>query len=318
MKIDFNKEKILITGSYGMVGSALRKMLPKTANIISPLKSYDLRNEGAVFNIVSHYQPDYIIHLAAKVGGVKANSDYLGDFYTDNIRINTNVLRMAHEFKVKKVLSVLSTCVYPDRVMYPLTEDQIHNGPPHKSNYAYAYTKRMLDIQSKAYRDQYGDNFITAIPNNLYGEDDQFHLEKSHVIPAIIRKMYEAQLQNEHVELWGDGSPMREFTYSKDLAWILLFLLEHYDGKEPINVGNTEEYSIKFVAEYIADVLDFKNGIKWNSSKPNGQFRKPSSNKKFKDLLKTTGQKFAYTDLMSGLQDTCTWFLEHYPHIRGM
>ena len=136
----------------------------------------------------------------------------------------------------------------------------------------------MLDVQSRAYRQQHGCNFITAIPNNLFGEHDNFHLENSHVIPAIMRKMHEAKLNNENVVLWGDGSPLREFTYSKDLAEILLFLLEHYDKPEPINVGNTQEYSIREIAETIAEIVGFSGEIIWDTSKPMGQHRKPSNN----------------------------------------
>ena len=155
----------------------------------------------------------------------------LADFYTENMKINTNILHGAYTHNVTKVVSLLSTCVYPDKASYPLTEEQIHNGSPHKSNYAYAYAKRMLDIQSQAYHDQYGCNFVTAVPNNLYGEHDNFHLKDSHVIPAMIRKMYEAKETQTDVVLWGDGSPLREFTYSPDLAQILLFVLENYDKK---------------------------------------------------------------------------------------
>ena len=215
--------KILITGGTGMVGSAFEHIYPKRNIIICP-RTYDLRNSQHAQRVLQNIHPDAIIHLAAKVGGVKANMEYLGDFYRDNVLINTNVLEAARKFKVKKVVSLLSTCVYPDEVNYPLTEDQIHNGPPHPSNYAYAYAKRMLDIQSRAYRDQYGCNFITAIPNNLFGEHDNFDLENSHVLPAIIRKVYEAKLNGTNVSLWGDGSSLREFTYSRDLAEILLFL----------------------------------------------------------------------------------------------
>ena len=319
LNFDYNKERIMITGAHGMVGTALRKILPSASNIICPSRgALDLRNENKVNNYIKFFKPDYIIHLAAKVGGVKANSDCLGDFYTNNIRINTNLLHSAHEYDVEKVLSVLSTCVYPDNAHYPLTEDQIHNGPPHESNYAYAYAKRMLDIQSKAYRDQFGDNFITVVPNNLYGKEDHFDLENSHVIPAMMRKIYEATLQNEYVELWGTGEPLREFTYSDDLAEILLFLLENYDGREPINVGNPDERSIKFVAECLCHIFDFKYEIKWDITKPEGQFKKPSSNENFVKLLESVGQQFAYTDLESGLIDTCEWFLKTYPNLRGM
>ena len=163
------------------------------------------------------------------MGGLKANLNNLGSFYYENIIINSNVLEASRKFNVKKVVSLLSTCVYPDKITYPLTEEQIHNGKPHDSNYGYAYAKRMLDVQSQAYRDQYGCNFITAIPNNLFGENDNFDLENSHLIPAIIRKVHEAKMNNSDIILWGDGSPLREFTYSKDLAKIILFLLNNYD-----------------------------------------------------------------------------------------
>lgn len=319
LDMDYEKTRLMITGANGMIGFALRSLLPNTPNILCPPReALDLRNENKVYEYIRFFKPEYIIHLAAKVGGVKANSDYLADFYTDNIRINTNILQAAHDNGVKKVLSLLSTCIYPDDATYPLTEDQIHNGPPHSSNYAYAYAKRMLDIQSKAYRDQFGDNFITVVPNNLYGENDYFDLENSHVIPAMIRKIYEANLQGECPELWGDGTSLREFTYAKDLAEILLFVLEKYNDREPLNIGNTDEYSIKFIAKYIIDVFGFDHKIKWDISKPIGQLRKPSSNKKFTELLKNEGQRFAYTDIMSALQDVCEWFLKTYPNLRGI
>ena len=229
--------------------------------------------------------------------------------------MNTNVLYCSHKYKVKKVLSLLSTCIYPDKATYPLTEDQIHNGPPHESNYTYAYTKRMLDIQSKAYRQQFGDNFTTIVPNNLYGPEDNFDLNSSHVIPAIIRKIYEAKLNNSNVEMWGDGSALREFTFVNDLSNIILFMLESYNDKEPINVGNTNEYSIKFLVETISKILNFNNEIIWDITKPSGQLRKKSSGKKFRLIY---GTNFNYTKLEDGLEKTCEWFKENYPNIRGI
>jgi GDP-L-fucose synthase len=319
LNFDYDKVRIMITGAHGMVGSALRNLLPDKSNIICPPEgALDLRDEDKVNDYVKFFKPEYVIHLAARVGGVKANADHLADFYIDNIRMNTNVLHSAHENGVKKVISMLSTCVFPDDATYPLTEEQIHNGPPHSSNYTYAYTKRMLDIQSKGYWDQYGKKFISVIPNNLYGAHDNFDLEDSHVIPAMMRKIYEAGLQNEYAEMWGDGSPLREFTYTKDLAEILLFLLENYEDRDPINVGNPDERSIKYVAEHLADIFDFKYEIKWDTTKPSGQFRKPSSNEKFMKLLESVGQRFAYTDLETGLGETCEWFLKTYPNLRGM
>ena len=298
-----------------MVGSAFKEIETEHELIFVGSKEGDLRDPHATRFMMIEYRPAAVIHLAAKVGGIKANMDYLGDFYKDNILINTNVLEASRLYNVKKVISLLSTCIYPDKVSYPLTEDQIHNGPPHKSNYAYAYAKRMLDVQSRAYREQYGCNFITAVPNNLFGENDNFDLENSHVIPAMIRKMYEAKLKNESVTLWGDGSPLREFTYSKDLAEILLFLLEHYDEPQPINVGNTQEVSIKEVAQMIAEILEFRGEIIWDTTKPKGQLRKPSDNSK---LLELGWREEEYMNFRKALTETCKWVILNYPNIRGI
>ena len=298
-----------------MVGKAFSSIETEYEFISVGSRNYDLESWPDAQHMVETHAPDAIIHLAAKVGGVKSNMDYKGDFYKENMLINTHVLEAARLHGVNKVLSLLSTCVYPDKVIYPLTEDQIHNGTPHSSNYAYAYAKRMLDVQSRAYREQYGCNFITAVPNNLFGENDNFDLENSHVIPAIIRKMYEAKLNNEDVALWGDGSPLREFTYSRDLADILLFILEHYNESDPINVGNTQETSIKQAAETIADIVGFDGDIIWDTTKPMGQHRKPSNNSK---LLELGWREENYTDFEKALTDTCEWVILNYPNIRGV
>jgi len=304
---------ILVTGGSGMMGRALKNSIPDATFIESGM--YDLRNQLDANYLFLKEKPDYVIHLAAKVGGVKANSENLGSFYYDNIMINTNVLEAARKYKVKKVLSFLSTCIYPDQVVYPLTEDQIHLGPPHYSNYAYAYAKRMLDIQSQAYRDQYDCNFVTVVPNNLFGEHDNFDLENSHLVPAIIRKIYEAKEKNKDVVLWGDGKALREFTYSKDLAKIVLLLLDKYDEREPINVGNTKEYSVKKVAEIIADIMKFEGNIIWDTNKPKGQHKKPSDNSK---LLQLGWKESDYTPLEDALGNMCDWFIKKYPDLRGV
>ena len=306
-------KKILVTGGSGMVGSALKKILPEAIYVSS--KNFDLTSARHAYYMYKHHSPDYVIHLAAKVGGVKANSENLADFFASNVRINTNVLDYAKMFRVKKVVSLLSTCVYPDDVTYPLTEDQFHNGEPHPSNYGYAYAKRMLEVHSRALRDQYGCNFICAIPNNLYGENDAYDLEDSHVIPAITRKIWEAKQTGSKVVLWGDGSPLREFTYSEDLARTLLFLLENYDEKEPINVGNTQEFSIRQLAETVADILDYQGEIIWDTSKPAGQYKKPSDNSKLIELGWETSN---FTTLKEGLKKTCEWFTMNYPNVRGV
>jgi GDP-L-fucose synthase len=302
---------LTITGGTGMVGSAFKRVLPRA---YYPSRwDMDLLQPD-----VSFFAEDNIIHLAAKVGGIKANMSAMGDFYYQNEKINQNVLQAAKDHNAKKVVSLLSTCVYPDApyITYPLTEDQLHMGPPHSSNFGYAYAKRMVDVMSRAYRQQYGCNFITAIPNNLYGENDNFDLENSHVIPALMRKIWEAKInKNPFVECWGDGSPLREFTYSEDIAHILLFLLEHYDEPTPINIGNTDEYSIKEVVEMLCGFLEYDGEVVWNTDKPAGQHRKPSSNQKLLDL---GWDKAAYTPLTMGLKKTCEWFIIEYPNVRGV
>jgi GDP-L-fucose synthase len=306
-------ETILITGGTGMVGSSFRNILPGAIYISS--SEVDLRDSHSAKKMLESHNPDSIIHLAAKVGGVKGNTDYIADFYSDNILINTNILNAAHSFGVRKVVSLLSTCIYPDNVNYPLTEDQIHNGEPHPSNFGYAYAKRMLEVQSRAYRQQYGHNFICAVPNNLYGENDNFDLENSHVIPALIRKIWEAKTKSKpSVEVWGSGKPLREFTYSKDIAEILFFLLENYNNPEPINIGNTEESSIREVVEILCDILEYDGKIEWNTTMPEGQFRKPSSNKR---LLELGWKEKDYTPLKEGLKNMCDWFIMNYPNVRG-
>ncbi|HAI39125.1 MAG TPA: GDP-L-fucose synthase, partial [Maribacter sp.] len=186
MDKDLMRKQIVVTGGTGMLGHALRNVLHTGIYLSS--KDGDLRDKRQTEAIFEKYKPEIVIHMAGKVGGIKANMNHLGEFYYDNIMINTNVLEASRKYNVQKVLSVLSTCVYPDDIKYPLTEEQIHNGRPHHSNYAYAHAKRMLDVQSRAYRQQYGCNFITVVPNNLFGIHDNFDLQNSHVLPAMIRK----------------------------------------------------------------------------------------------------------------------------------
>jgi len=302
----------LVTGGSGLLGNALKKVVPDAVFISS--KDYDLRNQSHVKHMFNLYKPRNVLHLAAKVGGVKINTSNNANFYTDNILINTNILEQAKQFDTDKIVSLLSTCIYPDRCEYPLTENQMHNGPPHNSNYGYAYSKRMLEVQSRAYREQYGCNFVSVIPNNLFGENDNFDLEQSHVVPAIIRKMYDAKNKNTDVVLWGNGKALREFTYSYDIARILLLICKEYNSPEPINIGNTNEFSIKEIAEKIAITLNFEKNIIWDDTQPTGQFRKPSSNEKFKNLYKN----FQYTNFDTALTNTIKWFINKYPNVRGI
>lgn len=308
---------LLVTGGSGMVGQAIKRNLPQGIRaVFIGSKQFDLRHMTDARKMVSTYRPKVIIHLAAKVGGVKANSDFVADFFNENILINTNVLMAAHAFNVNDVVSLLSTCVYPDKasVTYPLTEEQLHQGPPHDSNFGYAYAKRMVEVQSRAFRQQYNRNFTTAIPNNIFGPNDNFDLEDGHVLPAIIRKIYEAKHQNKPPTFWGDGSALREFTLSDDVAICLLKMAgivegEVYNSVVPCNIGSNEEVSIKDAVAMVAEVMGYDGPIFWDESKPAGQHRKPSQGGRI---------PYEYTPLKEGLKLTCEWFAANYPNVRGV
>jgi GDP-L-fucose synthase len=296
--------KVLVTGGTGLLGSEVIDLAQGTL-VKRSLESLNFCEKDGL-----------VIHCAARVGGVKANTEFVADFFDDNVRLNMNVMEECRKRKMKLV-SVLSTCVYPDApyVKYPLTEDQLHMGPPHPSNFGYAYAKRMLDVQSRAYRQQHGCNFITVIPNNLYGINDNYDAENGHVIPALIRKFHEAKLTGkESVEVWGSGNPLREFTFARDAAKIILWLAENYDGEEPVNIGNTEQVSIGDLARLVAKIMKFEGEIEFNISKPEGQYQKPSSNEKLRSL----GWCGQYTSLHDGLTETIRHFQEKYPTLRGL
>jgi GDP-L-fucose synthase len=302
--------KTLVTGASGLLGSEIVK---KSENCIG-LSSKDCNLLENDFYGFLDPKPGVVIHCAAKVGGVKANTESSSDFFEENMKINSNVMRGCKKRGVKLV-SILSTCIYPDAgyVKYPLTEDQLHLGPPHKSNFGYAYAKRMADIQSRAYRQQYNCNFITVIPNNLYGPNDNYDLNSGHVIPALIRKFHDAVINNKkEVEIWGTGNPLREFTFARDAAEIILWLSENYDGEDPVNIGNTDQISIKYLSETIADIFAFDGKIMFNTEKPDGQYKKPSSNEKLKSL----GWSGKYTPLREGLEETISHYSREYPNVR--
>ncbi len=307
--------KIVVTGGTGMVGSAFNKINTKHQLVLIGSKDADLLSRPQFSDLLALHKPDAVIHLAARVGGVKGNTDFVSDFYSENIRINTNVLDCCHSHDIQKVVSLLSTCVYPDDVQYPLTEDQIHNGEPHRSNFGYAYAKRMLDIHSRALRQQHGRNYVCAVPNNLYGINDNFDLENGHVIPAIIRKIWEAKKTDQPPVFWGDGSPLREFTFAEDIANALMFVLENYNEEAPVNIGNTDEVSIRHVVQTVSQLLNYSGHVVWDDTMPSGQYKKPSSNARF---LNTGWNPENYTTLSTGLKKTVDWFVDQYPDLRGI
>jgi GDP-L-fucose synthase len=307
-------KRILVTGATGLLGSEIIGLSQGSIGLTS--KDCDLTDSNHAILTLEDGRVDTVIHCAARVGGVKANTEYVADFFDDNVKMNMNVLNACRE-KNLKLVSVLSTCIYPDApyVKYPLTEDQLHMGPPHPSNFGYAYAKRMLEVQSRAYRQQHECNFISVIPNNLYGVNDNYDLNSGHVIPALIRKFYEAKIfDQKRVDIWGSGKPMREFTFARDAAKIILWLAENYDWAEPINIGNPEQVSIMELANMIAEEIGYEGDGNFDRSKPDGQYQKPSSNEKLKSL----GWKEEYTPLREGLRETIKAFKEKYPNVRGI
>jgi GDP-L-fucose synthase len=262
--------KTLITGGYGMVGSAMEsqiKLSRETCDLTNP------KQTEALFRTI---RPDGVIHCAGKVGGIGGNSNYKGEYFYDNLMINTNVIESSRRAGVKNLVAFLSTCVFPDDVTYPLTIDQVHLGEPHESNYPYAYAKRMADVQIRAYREQYGLNYTSIIPSNIYGPNDNFNLDHGHVMPMLIHKLYLAKKNKTDFTVWGSGEPLREFIYSKDIAKIAEWALYNYEGTDPLIISGDEEVSIKDLVGMLVDEFKFKGKVIFDKTKPDGQFRKPS------------------------------------------
>ena len=305
--------KILVTGAYGLVGSQFKG------------EEYERIGSGDINLLNQNYiedrfkwseklgeLPDGIIHCAAKVGGIQGNMNNQGQFFYENISMNTAIIESARKFGIKKFVAFLSTCVFPDDVVYPLSPDKIHLGQPHSSNYAYAYAKRMADVQIKAYREQYGVNYFSVIPCNIYGPSDNYNLESGHVIPMLIHKMYLAKRDKTEFKVWGSGAPLREFIFSEDVARLTRLLYDSYDGEEPVILSTSEEISIGSVVEMIADIMKYDGKITFDKTKPDGQHRKPSDNSVIKNLF----PDFEFTTIQNGLIKSIDWFSQNYPKVR--
>ncbi|MDC7221300.1 MAG: GDP-L-fucose synthase [Spirochaetales bacterium] len=275
-------DKIYVAGHRGLVGRAILKSLQRKGykNIITRTHNeLDLTRQIDVETFFEEQQPDYVFLAAAKVGGIGGNSTYPADFIYINMAIALNVIHSAYKVGVKKLLNLGSTCIYPKMAPQPLKEDALLTGPLEVTNEAYALAKISAIRLCKHYNDQYGTNYISAMPTNLYGPGDSYDLETAHVLPTMIRKFHEAKTNGGKVLLWGDGSPLREFLYSEDLADAVIYLMENKDYSdigEFINVGSGKELSIKKLAETIARIVGFEGEVEWDSSKPNGTPRKLS------------------------------------------
>ena len=279
-----SESRVYVAGNTGLVGSAIVRTLhwKGYTNILSsPSHHWDLRNQMDVERFFRVNEPEYVYLAAAKVGGIGANAYYPGHFIYDNLMIQTNVIHAARKFGVKKLLFLGSSCIYPKFAEQPITEDQLLGGHLEPSNDSYAIAKIAGIKMCQAYRKQYGFNAISLMPTNLYGPNDNYDLDSSHVLPAMIRKFHEAK---DKVTLWGDGSAMREFLYVDDLAEASFKCMVNYDSEEIINVGTGKDITIKELATTIADVVGFKGEIEWDTSKPNGTPRKVLNVDKIKSL----------------------------------
>ena len=272
------KSKIYIVGHLGLVGSSLVRKFSKAGftNILSKTsKDLDLRDQAAVNIFFKEYQPEYVIHAAGKVGGIKANNTYRAEFIYDNIMIEANVIHAAHVHKVKKLLFLGSSCIYPKMAPQPIKEEYLNSGYLEPTNQPYAIAKIAGIEMCESYRNQYGSNFISAMPTNLYGTNDNYHPENSHVLPALIRRIILAKKNNDSiVTIWGTGKPRREFMHVDDLADACHFLLQNYDQAGHINIGWGEDVSIKELAEVIAFEVGYTGALEFDTSKPDGTPRK--------------------------------------------
>jgi GDP-L-fucose synthase len=270
--------KIYVAGHNGMVGSAIVRLLKQLnfTNIITRSSvELDLRNQEAVTDFFEETKPDYVFLAAAKVGGILANKTYRGEFLFDNLMITANIIHTAHAHSVKKLLFLGSSCIYPKLAPQPLKEEYLLTGLLEETNEPYAIAKIAGIKMCEAYRDQYGDNFISAMPTNLYGPNDNYDLQKSHVLPALLKKFHQAKIQGlKQVEIWGSGSPLREFLHVDDLAAACLFLMENYDGKQFVNIGSGREITIKELALLIKELVGYYGDLIFDATKPDGTPRK--------------------------------------------
>jgi GDP-L-fucose synthase len=302
-------DKIFVAGHRGMVGSAIVRRLQTegyTNLVLRTSKELDLRDQTAVTDFFANERPEYVFLAAAKVGGIMANNTYRADFLYENLQIQNNVIHNAYLTGVKKLMFLGSSCIYPKMASQPLQEESLLTGTLEETNEPYAIAKIAGIKMCESYRRQYGCNFIAVMPTNLYGPNDNYDLQNSHVLPAMIRKFHEAKINDKAiVELWGTGAPLREFLHADDLADACLFLMQNYDEEPFLNIGVGIDISIKNLAELIQQIVGYEGGIEWNTSKPNGTPRKLMDVSKLHNMgwkhqySLENGIKAAYQDFLS-------------------
>ncbi|KPJ04384.1 GDP-L-fucose synthase [Papilio xuthus] len=316
---------VLVTGGSGLVGQAIKKVIEKERQddphadseswIFCGSKDADLRDKAQTKALFDKHKPTHVIHLAAMVGGLFHNMAHNLDFFRENMAINDNVLQTSYEYNVKKVVSCLSTCIFPDKTTYPIDETMVHNGPPHISNFGYSYAKRMIDVLNRGYKEQHGCMFTSVVPCNVFGPHDNFSLTDSHVIPALIRRMHDAMINGEEKFIvLGSGRPLRQFIFSEDLARLFVWALRHYHSVDPLilSVDEEEEVSIAEVAEAIKQAHGYEGEIVFDTSKADGQHKKTASNRKLRALNK----HFQFTPFHTAVHFTVDWFKHNREHAR--
>ncbi|KEG11662.1 GDP-L-fucose synthetase [Trypanosoma grayi] len=310
---------ILVTGGSGLVGKAIETVQQRDPRaderwVFLSSRDADLTSMEATKAVFEKYKPTHVIHLAAKVGGLFKNMKQPVEMWLDNVAINNNVLECCRVYGVQKLVSCLSTCIFPDKTTYPINEKMLHDGAPHFSNEAYAYAKRMMDVLNRAYRNEYGCNFTCVIPTNIYGPHDNFNLEDSHVVPGLIHKFYMAKQDGKSMTVMGTGKPLRQFIYSEDLAELMIWVLREYTEVEPIilSVGESDEVSIADVVKMIAESMDFKGEIIFDTTKADGQFKKTADNSKLQKYL----PNYKFTPMQEGINRSVKWFIENYSAAR--
>lgn len=308
-------DKIYVAGHRGLVGSAIVRNLEAKGytNIIGRThKELDLTNQQAVRDFFEQEKPEVVVLAAAKVGGINANNTTPAEFAYENLQIQCNVIKCCHDYEVKKLLFLGSTCIYPKMAPQPIPEDALLTGPLEATNEAYAIAKISGLEMCKFYKRQYGDDFISCMPTNLYGPHDNYDLSGSHVMPAMIRKFHDAKISNApSVELWGTGTPLREFLYVDDMADACVFLLENYDGEQHVNIGTGKEVTIRELAETVKRVVGYTGEIVWNKDMPDGTPRKLTDVTKLHNLGWTHK-----VELEEGVQLAYDWFKENVKEAR--
>jgi GDP-L-fucose synthase len=302
-------KRVTVTGGRGFLGSHVSRLLESEGARVFAFSSrdYDLTKQAEVARMYADQQPELVIHLAARVGGIGANRDNPGSFFYDNAVMGIEILEQARHNHVQKVVQVGTVCAYPKFAPIPFSEDDLWNGYPEETNAPYGLAKKMLLVQAQAYRQQYGFNAIYLLPVNLYGPGDNIDLNNSHVIPALIRKCVDARESGApSIEVWGTGTPTREFLYVEDAARAIVLAAERYNGADPVNVGSSEEISIKELTELIVELTGFNGQVVWNRSKPDGQPRRKLNVDR---ALNEFGFKSS-TPFRKGLQETIRWYEE--------